>query len=128
MKEKSRTEIEVVSYGSCSTDEIRCLGTGRIYIRPIQTDITLAETVDLGDQTEECLLCGKEILLTEMRKHAENNCFSIEETNESQVIYLDELFKYRKCYNIITTLLDRVTPLSKMKISRCRPSCTIKYI
>jgi hypothetical protein len=74
MKEKSRTELEVVSCGSCSTDEIRCLGTGRIYIRLIQADITLGEKEDFGDQSENCLLCGREVLLTEMRRHAESSC------------------------------------------------------
>lgn len=41
--EKSRRNLRVVKYSSCCADEIRCLGTGRIYVRPIQTDIALGD-------------------------------------------------------------------------------------
>ena len=69
-KENSRTELAVVSYGSCSTDELRCFGTGRIYIRPIQTDINLPDDSDWGgDQYENCLSCNMPIALADMRKH-----------------------------------------------------------
>ena len=69
-KENSRTELAVVAYGSCCTDEIRCFGTGRIYIRPIQTDISLDDDVDWGgDQYEDCLSCNMPIALSDMRKH-----------------------------------------------------------
>ena len=69
-KENSRTELAVVAYGSCCTDEIRCFGTGRIYIRPIQTDISLDDDADWGgDQYEDCLSCNMPIALSDMRKH-----------------------------------------------------------
>ena len=71
VKERSRTELNVVSYGSCSTDEIRCFGTGRIYIRPVQTDIVLNESVDWGEQYEDCMTCNMPIALSEMRQHLE---------------------------------------------------------
>ena len=71
MKERSRTKLNVVSYGSCSTDEIRCLGTGRIYIRPVQTDIVLNESVDWGEQYEDCMTCKMPIALSEMCQHME---------------------------------------------------------
>ena len=71
MKERSRTKLNVVSYGSCSTDEIRCFGTGRIYIRPVQTDIVLNESVDRGEQYEDCMTCNMPIALSEMRQHLE---------------------------------------------------------
>ena len=41
----SRTRLQVVKYGSCNTDELRCLGMGRVYIRPIQVDITLGDII-----------------------------------------------------------------------------------
>ena len=71
VKERSRTELNVVSYGSSSTDEIRCFGTGQIYIRPVQTDIALNESVDWGEQNEDCMTCNMPIALSEMRQHLE---------------------------------------------------------
>lgn len=38
--DNSRTRLQLVKYGSCNTDEPRSLGTGRIYIWPIQVVIT----------------------------------------------------------------------------------------
>ena len=43
--DNSRTRLQVVKYGSCNTDELRCLGIGRVYIRPIQVDITLGDII-----------------------------------------------------------------------------------
>ena len=71
MKEKSRSELNVVSYGSCSTDEIRCFGTGRIYIRPIQADLPMDDSLDYSDQYEDCLICTMPVALSDMRKHIE---------------------------------------------------------
>lgn len=34
--DNSRTRLQLVKYGSCNTDEPRSLGTGRIFIWPIQ--------------------------------------------------------------------------------------------
>ena len=63
MKEKSCTELSIVSYGSCSTEEIRCLGTGRIYIRPVQIDITLDDSnLDWGEY-EDCMICKMPVVL-----------------------------------------------------------------
>lgn len=59
MKERSRTELNVVS----------C--TGRIYIRPVQTGIVLNESVDGGEQYEDCMTCNMPIALSEMRQHLE---------------------------------------------------------
>ena len=43
--DNSHTRLQVVKYGSCNTDELRCLGMGRVYIRPIQVDITLGDII-----------------------------------------------------------------------------------
>ena len=40
-QDNSRTKLQVVKYGSRSTDELWCLGTEEIYICPIQGDIFL---------------------------------------------------------------------------------------
>ena len=72
MKEKSRTELSIVSYGSCSTEEIRCFGSGRIYIRPVQIDIALNDSnLDWGDQYEDCMICKMPVALSAMRRHME---------------------------------------------------------
>ena len=55
--DNSLTKLQVVKYGSCDTDELRCLGMGRVYIRPIQVDITLGDIEDDDEHAEECLLC-----------------------------------------------------------------------
>lgn len=65
------TKLNVVSYGSCSTDEIRCLSTGRIYFTPMQKDIVLNESVDCGEQYEDCMTCNMPIALSEMCQHLE---------------------------------------------------------
>ena len=67
--EKSRTKLRVVNYGSCSGDELRCLSTGRIYLRPIQTDIVLGDEDDPDDQFEDCFICKVAIPLRQMRTH-----------------------------------------------------------
>ena len=43
--DNSRTRLQVVKYGSRNTDELRCLSMGRVYIRPIQVDITLGDII-----------------------------------------------------------------------------------
>ena len=70
-QDNSRTKLQVVKYGSCSTDELRCLGSGRIYLRPIQVDIFLGDVEDGEEHTEECLLCKASISLRQMRAHME---------------------------------------------------------
>ncbi|CAB4029344.1 G2 M phase-specific E3 ubiquitin- ligase, partial [Paramuricea clavata] len=42
-QEKARKQLKVVSHGSCSVEQIRCFGSGRIYIRPLQRSIPLTE-------------------------------------------------------------------------------------
>ncbi|XP_027042806.1 uncharacterized protein LOC113670812, partial [Pocillopora damicornis] len=61
----------LLCYGSCNTDELRCLGMGRVYIRPIQVDITLGDIEDDDEHAEECLLCRESIPLRGMRAHME---------------------------------------------------------
>ena len=69
-KEKSRTELGVVSFGTCSTDQIHCFGTGRIYTGPIQKDICLNDDTDIGgDKYEDCLSYNMPIALSDMQKH-----------------------------------------------------------
>lgn len=69
--EKSRRNLRVVKYGSCCADEIRCLGTGRIYIRPIQTDIALGDDDGSDEECEKCFICKVSIPLRQMRDHME---------------------------------------------------------
>lgn len=47
-QDNSCTKLQVAKYGSCSTDELRCLGSGRIYIRPVQVDILLGDVAYRG--------------------------------------------------------------------------------
>lgn len=82
VKEKSRTELQVVSCGSCSTEEIRCFGTGRIYIQPIQVDLSLDDSgMERVEQYEDCLLCKMPVALTEMRQHMDI-CGTVSEHKE----------------------------------------------
>lgn len=41
------------------------------FIRPVQTDIVLNESVDWGEQYEDCMTCSMPIALSEMRQHFE---------------------------------------------------------
>ena len=67
--DNSRTRLQVVKYGSCNTDELRCLGMGRVY--NLQVDITLGDIEDDDEHAEECLLCRESIPLRGMRAHME---------------------------------------------------------
>ena len=58
-------------------EELRCMGSGRIYIRSIQIDIPLSEEVNVGEQCEECLFCKSPISLSAMRQHMETCTVSI---------------------------------------------------
>ena len=68
-KEKKRKELQVVCHGSCSTEQIRCFGAGRIYIRPLQRSIPLTRTVKMKEEFEECLSCGTAFAVSEIRRH-----------------------------------------------------------
>ena len=74
MKERSRTEMQVASCGACSAEELHALGTGRIYIRPIQTYIVLDESLAFGqtETKEECFICHGNVPLNDLRKHMES--------------------------------------------------------
>ena len=69
--DNSRTKLQVVRYGACNTEELGCLGSGRIYIRPIQVDIVLGTSEDPDEHSEECLLCKELIPLSVLRDHME---------------------------------------------------------
>ena len=56
-QEKARKQLKVVSHGSCNTEQIRCFGNGRIYIRPLQRNIELTEETRLQDEMKICLSC-----------------------------------------------------------------------
>lgn len=68
-KPKSRTKLQVVRSGSCSTEELRCLGTGRIYLRPIQKSLIVNEQGDDTEEYEECIFCCELFLIREIRQH-----------------------------------------------------------
>ena len=88
VKEKSRAELQVVSCGSCCTEEIRCFGTGRIYIRPIQVDLSLDESgMERVEQYEDCLLCKMPVALTDMRQHMDT-CGTVSEHKEQLKLIL----------------------------------------
>ena len=70
-KQKSRTDLHVVRCGTCSTDELRCLGTERIYVRPIQKSL-IVNTEDGGGEEayEECIFCDRLFLINQIRQHS----------------------------------------------------------
>lgn len=72
-KEKKRKELGVVYNGCCSTDQLRCLGMGRIYLRPLQRSIPLPKSVNVKEEFQACLSCGESFATSEMRRHM-NSC------------------------------------------------------
>ena len=68
-EEKARKQLKVVSHGCCSTEQLRCFGNGRIYVRPLQRSIPLTESVRLQEEREHCLSCGETFSVSEMRDH-----------------------------------------------------------
>lgn len=71
--ENKRKELRVVCHGSCSTEQLRCLGTGRIYLRPLQRGITLSTNIHVKEEYQECLTCRGSFAISEMRRHM-NTC------------------------------------------------------
>ena len=70
-KEKRRNELRVVCHGTCTPEEIRCLGSGRIYIRPLQRNIPLSPAPEIKEEYEECLTCLLSVPVSQMREHRE---------------------------------------------------------
>lgn len=59
-----------MSHGSCTTERLRCFGTGRIYIRPLQRSIP-TQIVKAEEEFEECIACGFAFAVSEVRRHQE---------------------------------------------------------
>ncbi|XP_028401094.1 uncharacterized protein LOC114524163 [Dendronephthya gigantea] len=68
-KESARKELHVVSHGCCNAEQLKCFGTGRVYIRPLQKDIPLEKNDNTDVQFEECLSCQALIAINEMQEH-----------------------------------------------------------
>ena len=83
--DKSRKKLKIVAHGSCSTEEIRCFGTGRIYIRPLQKSIRLSEELHVQEEYEVCLACDTPVAVSEMRDHLESCevCMLLNDKNSS---------------------------------------------
>ena len=64
--EKARKPLKVVSHGCCSTEQLRCFGNGRIYVRPVQRSIPLTESVRMQEETEHGLSCGETVSVSKM--------------------------------------------------------------
>ena len=71
-QEKVRKQLKVVAHGSCSTEQLRCFGSGRIYIRPLQKSIPLTEVLGIQEEYEVCLACDNPVAVSEMRDHQES--------------------------------------------------------
>ncbi|CAB3977868.1 Hypothetical predicted protein [Paramuricea clavata] len=72
-KEKKRKELRIVCHGSCNTEQLRCFGTGRIYLRPLQKSIPLPININVKEEFQQCLTCGGSFAVSEMRRHM-NTC------------------------------------------------------
>lgn len=68
-KEESRKQLRVVNHGSCSAEQLRCFGTGRIYVRPLQRSIPITNVAAIKMELEECLTCFLPIPVNQMREH-----------------------------------------------------------
>ncbi|XP_028415158.1 uncharacterized protein LOC114538207 isoform X2 [Dendronephthya gigantea] len=92
-QEKERKKLKVVSHGSCSTEQLRCFGNGRIYIRPLQRSIPLTETVRFHEEKEICLSCGESVSVSEMSEHLQA-CEHYHSANEHETEEGDENSRY----------------------------------
>ncbi len=71
-QEKARKLFKIVSHGSCSTEKLRCFGSGRIYIRPLQRSIPIRESMRVQEEYEVCLGCETPVAVSEMRQHQQD--------------------------------------------------------
>ena len=65
-----RKKLKVISHGSCTTKQMRCFGTGRIYIRPLQRSMK-TQDVKVDEEFVECIACSSPFAVSEMRRHQE---------------------------------------------------------
>ncbi|XP_064626213.1 uncharacterized protein LOC135486700 [Lineus longissimus] len=75
VKEGSRTCLDVIQVGSFPSAKLRSFGTSsstKLYLRPLQRDITLDETASAAEDLEECVECGEYYPIAEMRSHKED--------------------------------------------------------
>ena len=68
LSNKKKKELQV-SHGSCSSGQLRCFGTGRTYLRPLQKSIALSRNVNIKEEFQECFTCGGSFAISEMRCH-----------------------------------------------------------
>ena len=53
------------------------MGTGRIYVRPIQKNLVIEEEAHDTEEYEECLFCKSLFLISEIRQHIASCIVSI---------------------------------------------------
>ncbi|XP_076812875.1 uncharacterized protein LOC143459548 [Clavelina lepadiformis] len=59
-----------ISFGPCEAMMLKkALGTGKVYLRPIQKNISLSSFENKSQNVEKCLTCGEVISLPEMQQH-----------------------------------------------------------
>ena len=72
VKTRSRTKLEVVHTGPCCARDLKLMSCQRLYIRPIQQDISLDEQrPPSSSATLECCYCAEQVPSAEMRDHVE---------------------------------------------------------
>ena len=71
-KESSRKQLQVMSYGSCDAEQLRCFGTGRVYVRSLQKSIPLTDDTNSCVEYEECLFCNLSVSVKDMQKHCDD--------------------------------------------------------
>ncbi|XP_013417019.1 uncharacterized protein LOC106178413 [Lingula anatina] len=81
----SRTKLEVFSSGFCECDMLKIVTSGRIYIRPIQRNITLKEPDDEVVEYDTCLSCHRLVKVTDLRRHIENDCQESDESSDDEL-------------------------------------------
>ena len=97
-KETCRKELYVVSHGSCDAEQLRCFGTGRIHVRPLQVGIALAISLNTSVEYKECLTCHLLVPISEMQQHIKVSHVSTKITSTC--------YWSRKIYCIILTIFS----------------------
>ncbi len=68
-KENSRTHLEVAHSGPMHCEQLKLLSSAKVYIRPIQQNLSLEVTESNNEATIQCMNCGAAQPASQLRAH-----------------------------------------------------------
>lgn len=74
----SKHKLVTLSYGPCDAMQLKTTsGTGKIYVRPIQKNVSIKAKKTIPENEEKCLTCQKVVTLKNMKDHVEEHTIQV---------------------------------------------------